>query len=140
MKVRDIMSEQVEWVSAEMSLEEVAKLMEQKDIGSIPVCQDKTVLGLVTDRDIIVRAVAKGKAPGTTKAKDVMSTNIISVSPNSDAHEAADKMSQNQIRRLPVIENGKLVGMLALGDLAVENIHINEAGEALSDISQGIQH
>ncbi len=140
MKVRDIMTEKVECVSPETGLENVAKLMGENDIGSVPVYQGKTILGLITDRDIVIRAVAKGKNPTTMKAKDVMSTDIISVSPDTDAHEAADKMSEYQIKRLPVIENGKLAGILALGDLAVESIHIDEAGDALSGISQGIHH
>lgn len=140
MKVRDIMTDKVEIVSPDTGVESVAKLMAENNIGSVPVCQDKTILGLITDRDIVIRTVAKGENPATMKAKDVMSTDIISVSPDTDAHEAADKMSEYQIKRLPVIENGKLAGIIALGDLAIENIHIDEAGNALSGISQGIQH
>ena len=140
MKVRDIMTEKVEIVSPDTGLENVARLMAENDIGSVPVCQDKTILGLITDRDIVIRAIAKGENPATTKAKDVMSTDIISVSPDTDAHEAADKMSEYQIKRLPVVENGKLTGIIALGDLAIESIHIDEAGNALSGISQGIWH
>jgi len=140
MKVKEIMSKKVQWVSPDASLEKVAKLMNEFDIGSVPVCQDSNVLGLITDRDIVIRTVAEGKNPITVKAKDVMSTNVLKVSPDTDAHDAADKMAEHQIRRLPVVENGKLVGMLALGDLAIESIHIDEAGEALNDISQGIYH
>ena len=140
MKVRDIMTNKVEFVTPEASLENVAKLMAEIDIGSVPVCQGKTILGLITDRDIVIRGLAKGQNPTTMKAKDVMSTDIISVSPDTDAHEAADKMSKYQIKRLPVIDNGQLTGILALGDLAIENIHVDEAGNALSGISQGIQH
>ena len=140
MKVRDIMTDKVEIVSPDTGLESVAKLMAENNIGSVPVCQDKTILGLITDRDIVIRTVAKGENLATMKAKDVMSTDIISVSPDTDAHEAADKMSEYQIKRLPVVENGKLAGIIALGDLAIENIHIDEAGNALSGISQGIQH
>lgn len=140
MKVRDIMTDKVEIVSPDTSLENVARLMAENNIGSVPVCQEKTILGLITDRDIVIRTVAKGENPVTMKARDVMSTDIISVSPDTDAHEAADKMSEYQIKRLPVVENGKLTGIIALGDLAIENIHIDEAGNALSGISQGIQH
>ena len=69
-----------------------------------------------------------------------MSTKVITVSPDTNAHEASQIMAREQIRRLPVMENGKLVGIMALGDLAVERIHVDEAGEALSDISQGVHH
>lgn len=140
MKVRDIMTENVEIVMPDTSLEDVARLMTETDIGCVPVCQNKAILGLITDRDIVIRAIAKGKNPATTRAKDVMSTEIISVSPDTDAHAAADRMSQYQIKRLPVVENGQLTGIVALGDLAIEDIHIDEAGNALSGISQGIHH
>lgn len=140
MKVRDIMSENIQIVSPETSLEDVARLMAENDIGAVPVCQDKAILGLITDRDIVIRAVAKGKNSASTKAQDVMSKDIISISPDTDAHVAANRMSEHQIKRLPVVENGKIAGILALGDLAIENIHINEAGNALNGISQGIQH
>ncbi|MDD3654402.1 MAG: CBS domain-containing protein [Desulfotomaculaceae bacterium] len=140
MKVRDIMTENVEYVSSDTNLNAVAKLMADKNIGSVPVCLGKSVLGIITDRDIVIRAVAKGKNPTTVKADEVMSKDVISVSQDTDAHEAADKMAQYQIKRLPVIENGNLVGILSLGDLAIESIHIDEAGDALSSISQGIHH
>ncbi|MEL7564548.1 MAG: CBS domain-containing protein [Dehalobacterium sp.] len=140
MKVRDIMTENVEIVTPETSLEDVAKIMTENDIGCVPVCQNQTVLGMITDRDIIIRVIAKGKNPATTRAKDIMSTEIKTVSPDTDAHAAANIMSESQIKRLPVVENGKLTGILALGDLAIEDIHIDEAGNALSGISQGIQH
>lgn len=140
MKVRDIMTAKVASVTPEASLENVAKLMAETNIGSVPVCQGKTIMGLITDRDIVIRGVAKGQNPTAMKAKNVMSANIISVSPDTDAHEAANKMSEHQIKRLPVIENGQLAGMLALGDLAIESIHVDEAGNALNGISQGIQH
>lgn len=140
MKIRDIMTEKVEWVAPETNIQVIAKLMADEDVGAIPVCQGDKILGVITDRDIIIRAVAKGLTPDNAKAKDIMSTSIVSVSSDTDVHEAADIMSDNQIRRLPVVDNGKLVGIVALGDLAIEKIHINEAGDALSDISQGIQH
>ncbi len=136
MKVRDVMTNSVEWVAPETKIVDVAKLMKRDDVGSIPICQGDNLIGIVTDRDIVLNVVATGGNVNTTLAKDTMSTNIKSVSLDQDVHEAADLMSRHQIRRLPVLDNGRLVGIVALGDLAIEKIHINEAGDALSNISQ----
>jgi len=139
-KVFDLMTDQVECVTPETSLESVAKLMAKDDVGSIPVCQDNKIVGLITDRDIVIRGIAKGHNPVNMKTKDYMSTDIVSVSPDTDVHEAARKMAQVQVKRLPVVSNGQLIGIVALGDLATEKMYVDEAGEALSGISQGIQH
>ena len=97
-------------------------------------------MGMVTDRDILVRAIAQGKDPKTTKVNEMMTKEVSSVSPDTDIHQASDLMAESQIRRLPVVENNQLVGFLAIGDIAVQSIHVNEAGEALSGISEGVQH
>jgi CBS domain-containing protein len=140
MKVRDVMTNSVDWVTPDTSVVEVAQLMKKDDVGSIPVCKEDRLIGIITDRDIVLKVVAAGGNTNNISVKDVMSTDIISVSADQDVHEAADLMSRNQIRRLPVLEKGELVGILAIGDLAVEKIHINEAGDALSDISQSAHH
>ncbi len=140
MIVRDIMSVKVAWVAPNTPLVEVAKLMQREDIGSVPVCEQDRLQGIITDRDIVIRAIASGKNPNSLNVSDIMSTKVITVSPDTNAHEASQIMAREQIRRLPVMENGKLVGIMALGDLAVERIHVDEAGEALSDISQGVHH
>jgi CBS domain-containing protein len=140
MKVRDLMTSQVEVADYSTSLVQVAEMMKRENVGAIPVCTQNELRGIVTDRDIVIRAAAEGKDLKSIQASAVMSDSPIYVGPEVDIHEAARLMSQNQIRRLPVVEGGKLVGMLSLGDLAIENIHINEAGEALSNISQGIEH
>lgn len=140
MKVRDLMSQNVKWVDPNQSLDEVAKILASDNIGSVPVCQGQQLMGMITDRDIIVRAIAQGKDPKTTKANEVMSKDVSSVSPDTDIHQASDLMAENQIRRLPVVENNQLVGFLAIGDIAVQSIHVDEAGEALSGISEGVQH
>ena len=90
-------------------------------------------MGIITDRDIVLKVVAAGKNTNNILAKDIMSTDIISVTTDQDVHEAANLMSKYQIRRLPVLEAGKLVGIVAIGDLAIEKVHINEAGDALSE-------
>ncbi|MGI6685322.1 MAG: CBS domain-containing protein [Bacillota bacterium] len=140
MKVREIMTEDVITVSQDTGIQNVARLMKENDIGTVLVVEDRNVLGLITDRDIVIRAIAEGKNPTSTRARDVMSTDIILVTPDTDAHEAAEIMAEHQIKRLPVVENDKLMGIVALGDLAIEEIHIDEAGNALYGISQGIQH
>lgn len=140
MKVRDIMSTHVQCATSATPLVEVANLMAQNDFGCVPVCDQDKLIGMVTDRDIVVRAVAQGKNPTAVKAGEIMSKSPYTIAPDSDIHEASALMAKEQIRRLPVLENNKLVGMVALGDMAVENIHVNEAGDALSDISQGVHH
>ncbi|ODA41285.1 CBS domain-containing protein [Desulfosporosinus sp. BG] len=140
MKVREVMTSSVDWVTPDASIVEVARLMKKDDVGSIPICKGNELVGIITDRDIVLNVVATGGDTKSTSAKDVMSTNIKSVTSNQDVHEAADLMSKYQIRRLPVVEQGKLLGIVAIGDLAIEKIHINEAGDALSEISQGPAH
>lgn len=140
MKVRDLMSQNIKWVDPNQSLEEVAQILASSNIGSVPICQGQQLMGMVTDRDILVRAIAQGKDPKTTKVNEIMTKEVMSVSPETDIHQASDLMAENQIRRLPVVENNQLVGVLAIGDIAVQSIHVNEAGEALSSISEGVQH
>ncbi|AFM42072.1 putative signal-transduction protein containing cAMP-binding and CBS domains [Desulfosporosinus acidiphilus SJ4] len=137
MKVSDVMTSTVDWAGSKTSVADAARLMKKDDVGSIPICDNGKVVGMITDRDIVLNVVAAGKDYNTTLVQEIMSKNIVSVSSNQDVHEAADLMSQYQIRRLPVVDQGKLVGILAIGDLAIERIHVNEAGDALSDISRG---
>ncbi|AFQ44605.1 CBS domain-containing protein [Desulfosporosinus meridiei] len=140
MKVRDVMTRQIETVAPSSSVEEIARLMKRNDVGSIPVCEGQKVLGIITDRDIVLKVIADGKNVSSVSAKDIMTSQVITVTSDQDVHEAARIMADNQIRRLPVLEQGRIAGIVALGDLAVEKIHINEAGDALSDISQGAHH
>ncbi|KGK89698.1 inosine-5'-monophosphate dehydrogenase [Desulfosporosinus sp. HMP52] len=140
MKVRDVMTRQIETVAPSSSVEEIARLMKRNDVGSIPVCEGQKVLGIITDRDIVLKVIADGKNVSSVSAKDIMTSQVITVTSDQDVHEAARIMADNQIRRLPVIEQGRIAGIVALGDLAVEKIHINEAGDALSDISRGAHH
>jgi len=133
------MTSSVDCVTPDTTVIEVAQLMKKDDVGSIPICTDHQLMGIITDRDIVLKVVAAGKNTNNILAKDIMSTDIISVTTDQDVHEAANLMSKYQIRRLPVLEAGKLVGIVAIGDIAIEKVHINEAGDALSDISQGAQ-
>lgn len=139
MKIREIMTTDVKTVSPTDTVSQAASAMEQLNVGSIPVVDNNKVVGIVTDRDIVLRNVARGQNPDQ-KVSDVMTSNITYATPDMDVHSAADIMATHQIRRLPVVENGKLIGIVAIGDLAVEDIFENEAGEALHDISKGAKH
>ena len=117
MKVRDVMTSSVDWATPDTSVVEVAQLMRKDNVGSIPICKENRLIGIITDRDIVLKVVATGGNTINKLAKDVMSTDIISVSADQDVHEAADLMSEYQVRRLPVLEMGELVGIVAIGDL-----------------------
>lgn len=136
MKVSDVMTNKVYAALSNASISEVAKKMKELNVGSIPVCnnQDEPI-GIITDRDIVLRGIVQGVDNSTATADKLMSKGVLSVTPDTHVHEAARIMGENQVRRLPVVQNGKIVGMVSIGDLAVRNIYENEAGEALSNIS-----
>lgn len=135
MKISDVMTKTVASLNAEDTIKYAAELMKEHNIGSIPVCRDETVVGIITDRDIAIRTVADGENSLKQKVKDVMSSNPVVGSPEMDIHDAARIMSERQIRRLPIVENNNLVGIVALGDLAVEDKLVDDAGRTLSEIS-----
>jgi CBS domain-containing protein len=135
MKIKDIMTKNVAYISPTSSVVEAAQLMQKHNVGSVPVCDQNGVVGIVTDRDIVVRNIAHGKAPLNTQVKDVMTSGVKTVPADMDVNEASRLMSQQQVRRLPVVENKQLVGMVSLGDLAVDDRFYSEASEALADIS-----
>ena len=140
MKVKDVMTTNVSTVNESSTLRDVASKMQSLNVGSIPVCDNSNKpIGIVTDRDMVIRGLSTGVESSTPVSK-VMTKNIVSVSPNTGIHEAARMMAQNQIRRLPVVENNTIVGILSIGDLAVRDIYINEAGDALSNISEPNRH
>lgn len=136
MKVKEIMTKDVKTVSENCTMKEVAGHMKSLNVGSIPVCdKSNELVGLVTDRDIVIRGFTSG-SNSSTPISQVMSNNPVSISPDTGVHEAARIMAKNQIRRLPVVENNKIVGIVSIGDLAVRDIYVNEAGDALSSISE----
>ncbi|WP_318036643.1 CBS domain-containing protein [Dethiobacter alkaliphilus] len=132
--INQIMTKNVVSVSSQQTVQEAAQLMKQHNIGVIPVVDNGQLKGIVTDRDITIRSTAGG-VNANTPVSQCMSTDVKFATSNMDVHEVANLMSQHQIRRLPVVENNQLVGMVAIGDLAEESIYKNEAGEALSNIS-----
>ena len=138
-KVKQIMTTDVSTVAPNDTVTKAASLMGQLDVGSVPVLDNNRVVGIVTDRDIILRGVANGKG-ANQQISEVMTTNVKCATPDMDVHTVAEIMAEYQVRRLPVVDNDKLVGIVAIGDLAVENIFENEAGEALHTISMGVRH
>lgn len=119
MKVKDCMCGEVCWVKPDTKVYEVAKIMNQNHIGCVPVCDDQnSLVGIITDRDIILRSIACDKDVKTTNASDIMTCNVCTCNQNDDVSDAERKMSKNQIRRIPVVDNNKVIGMLTLGDLA----------------------
>lgn len=136
MKVRDIMTTSVTSLTPDDTVIRAASIMKEQDIGSIPVCQGNNVVGIITDRDITLRSVASGVNSSNQAVREVMSSNPILGSPDMSLDDASRIMSQQQIRRLPIVENQQLVGVIALGDLATQPQSDEKAGHALSSISQ----
>ena len=130
------MSTNLSKVDIDTSITDIARTMKEKNIGSVPVCRGNEVVGILTDRDIVLRDIAMGGNSMVKKAKDIMTVEVLSVNSDMDIQVAAKIMADKQIRRLPVIDNGNLVGMLALGDIAIRTKLENSAGVALGDISE----
>jgi CBS domain-containing protein len=135
LKIKEIMTDQIACVQPQTSVVETAQLMQKHDVGAIPVCEGEKVLGIVTDRDIVVRNVAHGKDPSLTPVRDIMTTSVKSITPEMSLSQAASMMAEQQIRRLPVVENDRLVGMVSLGDLATKANTDMELGRTLGEIS-----
>lgn len=134
MKLQQIMTTNVQCCCGTDSIQKAAQSMKNYNCGSVPVCDNKKVVGVITDRDIVLKAVAKGKTD--CRVEECMSNQVVTATPDTDAHDAADLMARHQIRRLPVVNaQQELCGIVAIGDLATVDIHINEAGDALSKIS-----
>ena len=139
MKLREIMTAQVVRVRPEEPVGVAARLLTQYNIGALPVCgQDGTLRGLLTDRDIVTRCLAAGKDPKKTRVSEVMSSQVLYARPDMEANVAAHYMGRQQIRRLPVVENGRLCGMVSLCDLSAREETALEAGDALTQSGQAL--
>ena len=140
MFVRDLINSAVVSITPEESAALAARLLSRHDLGSLPVCgQNGRLVGIVTDRDIITRCVAAGEDPSRVPVQDIMSRAPVTIAPGDDIHAAARQMAARQVRRLPVVEGGKVVGMVSLGDLALSQAYNMEASQALADISDNIK-
>ena len=139
MQVRDLMRPSVVSVTVTDSTALAARLLSRHNVGSLPVCSaDGRLRGIVTDRDIVLRCIAVEDDPAQTPVRDVMTRGCFTVSPDDSCQEAARLMAARQVRRLPVVEKGRLVGMLSLGDLARSHRYDTETSQALSEISDNI--
>ena len=137
MKIKDIMNTDLKWVTPETDLVKTAEIMQKYDVGVVPVCNnEKHLLGMVTDRDIVIRNVATGKIPESCYVKDIMSSTIRTGTPNMTIDEACDIMSECQVRRLPIVENDKLVGIVSIGDIALDYDFDVEVSNCLCDICE----
>lgn len=136
MKVRDVMTKSVTSIRPDATIKDAAQMMQQHNIGSIPVVDANGLVGIVTDRDIVVRNIADGQDPATTPVKNVMTSQVTTVTPEEDVHAISQMMASRQIRRIPVVENQQLVGMVSLGDIATTGKTNMEASEALAEISK----
>ena len=140
MKVREIMtSGSLATATLDTTIEEIANMMKAEDVGAIPVLDDEEKLaGIITDRDIVVRAIAEGEDPTECTAEDILSEQLHTIEPEADLAEALALMSQHQIRRLPVVQEEQVIGIISLGDVSVKS-PTEQAGEALEGISEGVR-
>ena len=139
MEVRDLMNASVVSVEPTSSAALAARLISRHNVGALPVCsEDKRLRGMITDRDIVLRCVAAEEDPAQTMVRDIMTRHCATVAPGDDCREASRVMSVQQVRRLPVVEDGKVVGMISLGDLARSHRYDMEAAQALSEISENV--
>ena len=139
MTIRDAMTAPAVRIHPKETVWVAARMLERENIGALPVCgSDGRLCGVVTDRDSVTRCLAAGRSPSTTAVEEIMTTAVVSARPDMDLELAAGLMGRRQIRRLPVTENGRLCGMLSLGDLAVKPECSLDAGDALTEISEGL--
>lgn len=134
-KISEIMTKNVETCSLLDNVYEVSVKMKEWNVGAIPIVDNEKLVGMITDRDIVIRGVAE-KHPGSSKVEDIMSKEMVTISPESNTQEAAKIMAKHQIRRLPVIEDDKLVGIVSLGDFAIHELTDDQAKVALTEISE----
>lgn len=136
MQIREVMTEKIDLVNPTTTLAEAARKMREDDVGALPVGEGDSLVGMITDRDITVRAIAEGKDPAATTVRDAMSDQVLYCFEDQSTEEVAANMGRRQIRRLPVVNRDKrLVGIVSLGDLSAGGAN-KEAGEALGLISE----
>jgi len=138
MKISDVMTPNPRTVAPSDSIQAVARIMRDEDTGVVPVVENGRVRGLVTDRDIVIRALADGNFQ--VKVGDIVSDDVVTCTPEMSTAEASDLMGEHQVRRLPVVDKDeRLVGIVSLGDLAVKERRDSRMGETLENISEGVK-
>lgn len=137
MQVNEIMTTDVQCVDPETTVEEASRLMLENDIGTVLVCEDDQLLGIVTDRDIVLRSVADGQEPGSFPVRHVMSDRLYFCYGEEEVDQAAFRMKHKQVRRLPVLDNDRrLIGIISLGDIALGMSNESLIGETLEGVSE----
>lgn len=140
MHVKDCMNRHVIAVSPEESAAVAARLMARHNVGALPVrAADGSLCGMVTDRDLVLRCMALERPPEQTAVSRVMTSRVSAIGPNASLAQAADRMAREQVRRLPVVEGRRLIGMVTLGDLSHRDDYAMEAAEALSEITANVK-
>ena len=138
MNVRDVMTSNPRTVSPGDSIQVAARIMREEDTGVVPIVENGKTVGIITDRDIVIRAIADGT--GCDEAvREIATKDLVFVKPDASTKDAEKLMSERQIRRLPVVEGGRLVGIISLGDIAVKEGRDNRTGDTLEKISQGVK-
>jgi CBS domain-containing protein len=138
MNIREVMTSNPRSVSPDDTIQNAACIMRDEDTGAVPVVENGRAVGIVTDRDIVIRAVAEG-GQLNGPVRDIVTENLVWASPDMSTREAAELMSEHQIRRLPVVENECLVGIVSIGDLAVKEGKDGRVGDTLQHISEGVK-
>jgi CBS domain-containing protein len=138
MKLKDVMTRNVEVIRPDAPIAEAAKRMDELNVGPLPVCDGERLVGMLTDRDITVRATSAGRDPKTTTVREAMTQDVVYCYEDQDVREAAKIMSDKQIRRMPVIsrDNRRLVGIVSLGDIAIDARDDKMTGETLEKVSE----
>lgn len=135
MKVSEIMTREPSTLAPTSTIGEAATIMRQDDCGSVPIVDGGRVIGIITDRDIVVRVLAAGKDPKTTRVSDAMTADPVTVGPDASVDEAQKVMADRQVRRLPVVEAGRLVGLVVIGQVARRD-DVKDVGRTLKDVSE----
>ncbi len=138
MDIREVMTSNVRTVSPNDSIQAAARIMKETDTGAVPIVDGGRPVGIITDRDIAVRAVAQGSID--MPVRDCATTELVTVAPGVSTRDAERIMGERQVRRLLVVEDGRLCGIVSLGDLAVKEARDRRTGETLENISQGVKH
>ena len=138
MNIRDVMTHNPRTVSPQDSIQSAARIMRDEDTGVVPVVDNGKPVGVITDRDIVVRAVAEGSQLNRP-VRDIVTNELVAATPDMSVSEATELMSAHQVRRLPVVENNRLVGIVSIGDIAVKEGKDSRVGDALQHISEGVK-
>ncbi len=138
MHIRDVMTPNPRFVSPDDSIQNAARIMRDEDTGVVPVCDNGRAVGIITDRDIVVRAVAED-GQLNRPVRDFATRDVIAATPDMSTRDAAHLMSEHQVRRLPVLDGDRLVGIVSIGDLAVKEGKDGRVGDTLQYISEGVK-